>query len=166
VKAVALDCCDFAPGPNACREREDGPGRLNVHGNDKSIFPCELEARALNAESVRSAGSSSTSAEVDMRFDAIAQERAYAWTVKVEDAVDHSCLLSPLSVLYSGEVRVMVHSVGADILVPSWLSAGMPARRSMPAGHVRPLGWQTAPTHGRMTDKISAHRAPPPRFYP
>jgi LDH2 family malate/lactate/ureidoglycolate dehydrogenase len=72
VKADALDCGDFAQGRSQVENVKAVLADIKGHGNDKSIFPGELEARAY-AESVRVGGLVFTAAEVDA-FDAIAKE--------------------------------------------------------------------------------------------
>jgi len=72
IKADALDCGNFAQGRNQIENVKAVLADIKGHGNDRSIFPGELEARAY-AESIKAGGLIFTAAEVDA-FDAIAKE--------------------------------------------------------------------------------------------
>src|SRR3954467_14237859 len=72
MRADALDCGDFAMGRSQAENVKAVLADIKGHGNERSIFPGELEARAY-AESERVGGLIFTAAEVDA-FDAIAKE--------------------------------------------------------------------------------------------
>ena len=72
IRADALDCGAFAQGRSQADNVRAVLADIKGHGNERSIFPGELEARAY-AESQRVGGLVFTAAEVDA-FDAIAKE--------------------------------------------------------------------------------------------
>ncbi len=76
IRADALDCGDFAMGRSQSDNVKAVLADIKGHGNERSIFPGELEARAY-AESERVGGLVFTAAEVDA-LDAIAKEAAFA----------------------------------------------------------------------------------------
>jgi L-2-hydroxycarboxylate dehydrogenase (NAD+) len=71
VRADALECGDFAMGRTQAQNVKAVLADIKAHGNENSIFPGELEARAY-AESQRAGGLIFTAAEVDA-FEAIAR---------------------------------------------------------------------------------------------
>lgn len=72
IRADAFDCGDFAQGRTQTANVKKVLDDIKGHGNDKAIFPGELEARAY-AESQKAGGLIFTAAEVDA-FEAIAKE--------------------------------------------------------------------------------------------
>lgn len=72
IRADALDCGDFAQGRSQRENVKQVLADIKGHGNEQSIFPGELEARAY-AESQKAGGLIFTAAEVDA-FDALAKE--------------------------------------------------------------------------------------------
>ncbi len=72
IRADALDCGDFAQGRDRTANVKAVLDDIKGHGNERSLFPGEPEARAY-ADSQRAGGLIFTAAEVDA-FDAIAKE--------------------------------------------------------------------------------------------